>query len=157
MSPGDATGAEEDFAKRLLMREHVDLDAAHELSRALRESVSHNIHEPTPVARLLVEEEVPPRGKAPPRRASGWAVLTQALSHLTPAERDAWLSSVILSSVADGIAHVRKHDTVTASDVQEAKGVLCDRWPKCSKMRVDSAVHSAVVLALNRDKILSVG
>ncbi len=141
------------FARAMLMDPELPEETARELVGAIREAVGHFRRERP--REYEVEDYVRrTRGMGP---TSGWDLLDHTLARVAPSERDAWFVGVILSGIAEGLARARNRVSPNVGDVREAKEILCDYWPKCTKMRLEAAVQSASLLAIHRDSLLHGG
>jgi hypothetical protein len=55
-----------------------------------------------------------------------------------PGLLDAWLTLILLTSVAGGIAVGQGQDHITPEIVIRARMALCDKWPKCGVMKIEA-------------------
>jgi hypothetical protein len=63
---------------------------------------------------------------------------------------DAWIGTLILITYAQGIAVGQGRKELLESDVLLAREQLCDRFPKCYLMRIESAISALDHLAGNQ-------
>lgn len=63
---------------------------------------------------------------------------------------DAWVGTLILITYAQGIAVGQGRKELLESDVLLARDQLCDRFPKCFLMRLESAISALDHLAGNQ-------
>ena len=153
----DAEGdqsAQERYARALLMDPRVDRATADALMRAMQQTVKHMREVQPPVVAAVAELPVGFR-----YRLYGGAVVDTIASSIGPLPapvRDTWFASVILASFAAGVAYSRKErGPVGPHDIEAAMAGICDRFPRCTRMRVEAAARAAHEMALNWHQFLT--
>jgi hypothetical protein len=114
---------------RILTFDNFDLGAVEPTDKCLREGAAFAADSGVSVQRYVAEN---------------WESIRRAEGLI-----DAWIGTLIIVSYAQGIAVGRGRKELLESDVLLAREQLCDYFPKCYVMRLESAISALEHLAGN--------